>query len=268
MQGTLRFWAAVALVGATAVAVATASNPRVLSPDIGITLSDDGSALVQVPYRRDGPAGVVSIQVEGTEVVAGFPAQPRKYWNNNYLFSVPAVLPEDVRVDVVFTSPVDVQSVSAVVRPTRMRARADDIDDTPAVAAAAMVMLAKRNGADDKLPAPAATMLAELTSDLRQDFVAGLNLWATKKGLPIHTAKLGDARGRTTLAAVQAALERGDTAQIMLDNRMVNLVSVVDSFILIDDPRGPMGTTVLRLDDPRRVGWGFSQRWCGVVQCP
>jgi hypothetical protein len=132
-----------------------------------------------------------------------------------------------------------------------------------------MVALAKRHSADDKLPANAATMLAELTSDLRGGFVAGLNLWATKKGLPVRTVQLGDTKGRTTLAALEPALARGDTAQLIMDGRMVNLVGIVhdDSvFILVDESQGLMGTTVYRAQDVR-IGWGFSQQWCGMVQC-
>jgi hypothetical protein len=77
--------------------------------------------MVQVPYRHDGPSGLVSMFVDSNEdgvcsdaerVLADVPVQPQKYWNTNFFFRPTAPLPPSARVCIRFGD----ESIVRVVR--------------------------------------------------------------------------------------------------------------------------------------------------------
>ncbi|MCC6405483.1 MAG: hypothetical protein IT405_03820 [Candidatus Yanofskybacteria bacterium] len=171
----------------------------------------------------------------------------------------------------------------------------------PTAAANSLISLAREHGQDGKLPADSLTMIDELKGDMRwtpengvlpDDFVAGKNLWAAKKGLPIKTEKVGNQNGTTTLEALARGLQAGKAAELRLafaepvrggykvvGGHLVTVVGVhaVDgkTYIDIHDPKSPSGVDTHRVEGNRLtdyelytegvtvMSWGFTQTWTG-----
>lgn len=293
---------------------------------------EQGSVSVWLDVDGDGAFS------DAERVVDAFPGRPRKYWNSNFFVRPSGAVPDRVRVRVAFTG-VRGESVERDVAVSRssdtglraeitgttdpersMKAgagdgmnaglRTADVPDlsqrpaecAPTAAANSLISLAREHGADDKLPADAATIVNELKADMRwtpadgvlpDDFVRGKNEWAAKKGLPIRTEQVGDNQGRTTLQQLLPALRDGKAAELRIrfaepngrggwkaaGGHLITVVGVTETpngtFIDVNDPRTPDGTETYRVegnqiegyalwpDGPTLVGIGFTQTWTG-----
>lgn len=343
-----------AIVLAVIAAVLIRRDTRVLADNIGVTAFSNGSAMVQVPYRRDGAPGTVSIMVNGFPVIEGAPARPERYWNSNFYTRDAGISGEQVRVRVTFTGPAGDEVIERDVSPTlsdeyikpsdfegitepelsmkvgqtQVRQRASPtptIPDSgqyhmantpdllqrpaecaPTAAANSLISLANKHGQDGKLPADSLTMIDELKGDMRwtpkngvlpDDFVAGKNLWAAKKGLPIRTEKVGNQTGTTTLAALEEALKNGKAAELRLafaepvrggfkvtGGHLVTVVGVHTTngktYVDIHDPKSPGGVDThlvegnqitdytLYAEGVTVLSWGFTQTWTGETLEP
>ena len=292
---SVRYAVVVAIIAAVGIVIAQRTDARVLAAGIGITAYPDGVAVVQLPYRRDGDPGTVTVLVDGQIVVRDMPAYPDKYGNDNYYFRSPAALGDTALVRVTFRSERIVQSVLTRVRVVRTRtdgviAAADE--SAPTAAARAAFALAKAHAADGNLPADPLTAVTELKNEMRwtssgvspDAYVGGLNAWAAKKGLPMHTERVAGT-GDTILAELAHALDTGGTAQAYIQyvragtvtgghtvgvERVTHVGS--DTFIGMRDSAGPGGTDVYPVrkgilvgygfsDDAAVLGWGFVQTW-------
>jgi hypothetical protein len=94
------------------------ADDSVLSDEVSITAYDNGTALVQVPYRRDGDRGLMRVEINGRAVLDAFPARPRKYWNSNYYFTPAEPLGEEAEVRVLFAGDSE-ETVARMVRVQR-----------------------------------------------------------------------------------------------------------------------------------------------------
>jgi hypothetical protein len=262
----IRIAGIVALVGAVITAALIRSSTGVLASSIGITAYENGTVLVQVPYRRDAPRGTVTIIFDETVVASGMPAAPRRYGNSNYVIPIRVPLPERVQVWIDFIGPGHSDSIEAWVIPTRSPAlhrTADDIAE-PIVIARALYALTKAHWADDKLPADPMTAATELSDDMRNGLVAGANLWSMKKGLPIHTAEVQKRGKETKIVMLEKALQAGHAATIFLGGHLVVLTGVVHLphavYLEVEDPQGLAGTTVYPYSDDM-IRLAFTHTW-------
>lgn len=344
----------VLIVAAVIAVVFARRDSRVLDDAVGVTVYSNGSAVVQIPYRRDALPGSVQVYLDDELVADGVPARPQRYWNSNVYVRNERLTAEPVRVRVMFTGEHGDETVERTVTPTlsddyfhatdfegitqpelSMRAgqtqvrqpapptpaipdsgqyRFADTPDlqqrpaecAPTAAANSLISLAKEHGQDGKLPADSLTMIDELKGDMRwtpengvlpDDFVAGKNLWAAKKGLPIRTEKVGNQTGTATLAALEAALRDGKAAELRIafaepvrggfkvtGGHLVTVVGVHTTdgktYIDIHDPKSPSGVDTHRVEGNQItdytlysegvtvLSWGFTQTWTGETLEP
>lgn len=295
----LRYAVAAAILAAIIVVVTERRDTRVLAGNIGVTAYPNGIVVAQVPYRRDGDAGAVTIGIGGHTVIHAMPARAEQYGNDNYFFRPPAALDERVLVIVSYDSVTGVETRLSVVKVAHARVDAELANaadkSAPNAATETVVALAKAHDADDQLPADPLTVVEELKGDMRwtvsdgatpEQYVNGLNLWATKKGLPIRTEKV-TGKPSAVLDVISRTLANGGTAQVYLRfkpayrtgrraGRMVSIVRVIrsgdDTFIGIRDSASSAGVDVYRVrgdmlvdyafsDDTAVIGWGFVQNW-------
>lgn len=171
----------------------------------------------------------------------------------------------------------------------------------PTAAANSLISLVKEHGQDDKLPADSLTMIDELKGDMRwnpangvlpDDFVAGKNLWAAKRGLPIKTEKVGNQTGTETLEALARSLKNGGATELriafavpvrggykVVGGHMVTVVGVHTTngknYVDFHDPKSPSGVDTHLVEGNRIadytlfaegvtvMSWGFTQTWTG-----
>jgi hypothetical protein len=281
----------VAVIAAAVIAATERHDARVLASDIGITTYTNGTAAVQVLYRRDGGPGTVTILVDGQTVVRDMPAYAEKYSNDNFIFHPAEKLGDQALIRVTFDSDAVVQTVRRTVHVAHAIVPVVSDDDAPAVAARAAVVMAKAHAADGNLPADSQTMTQELKDDMQwttgmtpEQYVSGLNRWAMKKELPMRTERISGAAD-VVLDALAHARAAGDTAQLFIrfvrtgkdvGGRTVGVDHVVRTnggvFIAIIDGAGPAGNDVYEVrqgvivgygfsGDTAVIGWGFVQRW-------
>lgn len=351
----MKYAVGAALIVAVVAVVLIRSDERVLADDIGITVYGSGSAMVQVPYRRDTDSGTISVALDFDDnnvfdaeerIIDRFPARPQRYGNSNYFIRSDRLKTEPIRAQIIFAGVDGEETIERLVTPThsddqielsdfetvtqpelsmkvgqtQVRAPAPVVPDSgnyrfsdtpdltqreeecaPTAAANSLISLAKEHGQDNKLPADSLTMIDELKGDMRwnpengvlpDDFVAGKNLWAAKKGLPIKTEKVGNQTGTTTLDALSAALRNGGAAELriafavpvrggykVVGGHLVTVVGVHvvngKTYVDIHDPKSPSGVDTHliqgnQLADYTRfphgvtvMSWGFTQTWTG-----
>lgn len=283
------------------------TDDRVLGPNPGLTRYGD-TVLVQVPFRRDDVLRHVRVLVDGSELLSGMPVLPVRYGAANLYAPAPAGLAERATVTVVLDTGEQVSRRVRVAsgRLLGMSGTAQDAMRSmpdmagpgdrcaPVAAANSLIALAKRYGADAKLPAMPDTVIAELSDDMRwqagvgvtvSDYVAGANLWAMKKGLPVTTTLVGRADGGTTVTALAAApdaqveLVWTDAAGARYGAHAVSARVLRDNdtwYLFASDPLSPPGTDVYRIDGTRLIGYpytggrvsvgrGFVQTWTKPV---
>jgi hypothetical protein len=288
----LRYGIAAAMIAAVVFVVVERGDRHVLASNIGVSVYSNGVAVVQVPYRRDGGVGTVSVLINGQTVVRALPAFAEKYGNDNFFFSPPADMTDRPSVRVSFDSASGTESLVRSVSVTRPSDVSDRNESAPRIAAAAMVALTKRNAGDTALPADPETIVDELKFDMKwtvagvssDNYSSGLTTWARKKGLPITTDMILGSSS-SLLDAMATALKRGDAVQAYLwlsrgghpaIDRTVLVERVVvrdgEPYIGIRDVAGPTGVNVYRVHDGAIEGyaftsdvavirWGFVQHW-------
>lgn len=283
------------LIIAACVVVFERRDSRVLARAIGMTLYPNGMAVVQVPYRRDGAGGEMTIMVDGETMVNTEPAFALKYSNDNYSFRPARPWGERARVSISYNRGYIVErletEVKIVYAGSDSHSSFDDVE--PSIATEAVVALTKHHGFDDKLPADPLTIVQELKDDMRwttvggvtpEQYVSGINQWAVKKDVPIRTEKIVG-KSFVQLDALSRALANGETAQLYLqfkhsgrvvDGRLVGLNRIIsdgkDWYVGIRDTAGPTGTDWYRIrdgalahyafsEDTAVIGWSFIQTW-------